>query len=117
MATPSLEQVTKVFANRRGQGLTSGRVSGPEQAAGPRAGRTHVFQADVAALVIGLPELDRLGGQHVQGPARRDQSGVRVDFGLGAAEGLVEFGRTGQRLGLAADQRRGPGRGRPCRGQ
>ena len=60
------------------------------------------------ALLVGLPELDRVGGQGVQGPVRGDQVRARVDFGLRPAEGLGEFGRIAERLGLVADHCGGP---------
>ena len=65
------------------------------------------------ALVIRLPELDRVSGQRVQGPAGGDQARVRVYFRLGLAEGFVQLGRIVERFGLAADERRGPGGRRP----
>ena len=67
----------------------------------------------MAPLRVALPELGLLGGQRVQGPARGGQPGVGGDPGLGLAEGPVEFGQVIERLGLAPDQRLGPGGGGP----
>src|ERR1700730_11382126 len=80
--------------------------SRPEQVTDPRPGGALIPQPDVPALVIGLPELHRGGGQLVQGPAGGDQAGVRVYCGLRLEEGRVEVGRVIEGLRLAADQRR-----------
>src|SRR5580700_985834 len=87
--------------------------SGPEQLPGPAACGAQVAQPDVTALRVALPELGLLGGQRVQRPAGGDQPGVGGDPGLGLAEGPVEFGLVTERLGLAPDQRLGPGGGGP----
>ena len=76
---------------------------------GPATSGAPVAQPDVTPLQVALPELGLLGGQRVQGPARGDQPGVGGDPGLGLAEGPVEFGQVIERLGLALDQRLGPG--------
>jgi len=67
----------------------------------------------VPPVQVTLPELGLVGRQRVQRPARGDQRRVRADPVQGLLEGPVEFGPVTERLGLASDERLGPGRRRP----
>src|SRR4030081_2450441 len=81
----------------------------PEALGRPDGGVPAVAQPEVPAVEAGLPELHAQRGDQVPGPAGRDEVGVGAYLAVGLLGGGQQISLVAQHLGLAADERLGPG--------